>query len=101
MGQQQTAPGTWSQVSQTVWASTATSAGGGLSPAALAQGIAKGYWRVVGRTRLEGQPAIELSETGRGPDVWAPLPTLLWVNARTHLPIRMVNGVGHAQWDRE
>jgi hypothetical protein len=82
-----------------VWASTSDiSAAGGLSPADLARGIAKGYWQVVGRTRLEGQPAIELSETGRGPVVYAPLPTLLWVNARTHLPIRMVNGVGHAQW---
>ena len=44
------------------------SAVGGLSPADLARGIAKGYWQVVGRTRLEGQPAIELNETGRGPD---------------------------------
>jgi hypothetical protein len=96
----QTPPGTWSQVRQRVWASASDiSAAGGLSPADLARGIAKGYWRVVGRTRLEGQPAIELSETGRGPDLWGPLPTLLWVNARTHLPIRMVNGVGHAQWD--
>jgi hypothetical protein len=95
----QTPPGTWSQVSQRVWASTSDiSAAGGLSPADLARGVAKGYWQVVGRTRLEGQPAIELSETGRGPVVYAPLPTLLWVNARTHLPIRMVNGVGHAQW---
>ena len=99
-GSRQTAPGTWSQVTQKVWASTSDiTAGGGLSAADLARGIAKGYWQVVGRTRLEGQPAIELSETGRGPDLWAPLPTLLWVNARTHLPIRMMNGVGHAQWD--
>ena len=98
-GQRQTRPGTWSQVTQKVWVSTSDiSAAGGLSPADLARGIAKGYWQVVGRTRLEGQPAIELSETGRGPGVYAPLPTLLWVNARTHLPIRMVNGVGHAQW---
>jgi hypothetical protein len=96
----QTPPGTWSQVSQRVWASTSDiSAAGGLSPADLARGVAKGYWQVVGRTRLEGQPALELSETGRGPVVYDPLPTLLWVNARTHLPIRMVNGVGHAQWD--
>jgi hypothetical protein len=96
----QTPPGTWSQVSQRVWASTSDiSAAGGLSPADLARGVAKAYWQVVGRTRLEGQPAIELSETGRGPVVYDPLPTLLWVNARTYLPIRMVNGVGHAQWD--
>jgi hypothetical protein len=96
-GQVQTRPGTWSQVSQKVWVSASDITGaGGLSAADLARGIAKGYWRVVRRTRLEGQPAIELNETGRGPEVWDPLPTLLWVNARTHLPIRMVNGVGHA-----
>jgi hypothetical protein len=97
-GRVQTSPGTWSQVSQKVGVSVSDITGaGGLSGADLARGIAKGYWRVVRRTQLEGQPAIELSETGRGPDLWAPLPTLLWVNARTHLPIRMVNGVGHAQ----
>jgi hypothetical protein len=96
--QVQTSPGTWSRVSQKVGVSVSDIAGGGgLSAADLARGIAKGYWQVVRRTQLEGQPAIELSETGRGPDLWAPLPTLLWVNARTHLPIRMVNGVGHAQ----
>lgn len=96
-GQTQTTPGTWSRVSQKVWASTSDiAAGGGLSAADLARGIAKGYWRVVRRTRLEGQAALELSETGRGPVVYGPLPTLLWVNARTYLPIRMVNGAGHA-----
>ena len=95
-GPTQTRPGTWSRVSQKVWASTGDiTAGGGLSAADLARGIAKGYWRVVRRTRLEGQAAIELSETGRGPVVYDPLPTLLWVNARTYLPIRMVNGAGH------
>jgi hypothetical protein len=96
--QVQTSPGTWSQVSQKVGVSVSDITGaGGLSGADLARGIARGYWQVVRRTQMEGQPAIELSETGRGPDLWAPLPTLLWVNARTHLPIRMVNGVGHAQ----
>jgi hypothetical protein len=98
-GSRQTPTGTWSQVSQTVSPSTSDiSAVGGLSAADLAQGIAKGYWQVVGRTRLDGQPALELNETGRGPVVYDPLPTLLWVNSRTHLPIRMVNGVGHTQW---
>jgi hypothetical protein len=97
-GRVQTSPGTWSQVSQKVGVSVSDITGaGGLSGADLAGGIAKGYWQVVRRIQLEGQPAIELSETGRGPDLWGPLPTLLWVNARTHLPIRMVNGVGHAQ----
>jgi hypothetical protein len=95
----QTPPGTWSQVSQTVWVSSGSDVGPGgtFSAGSLAQGIAKGYWQVVGRTRLAGQPAIELNETGRGPLVYDPLPTLLWVNTRTHLPIRMVNGVGRAQ----
>ena len=88
-----------SQVSRRCGYPDDISAAGGLSPADLARGIAKGYWQVVGRTRLEGQPAIELSETGRGPGVYAPLPTLRRVNARTRLPIRMVNGVGHAEWD--
>ena len=65
---------------------------GDLSPAGLARGIAKGQWRVTGRTRVAGQPAIELSETRTG--VYRPLPTTLWVSARTHLPIRMNNGTG-------
>jgi hypothetical protein len=96
-GPTQTSPGTWSQVNEKVGVSGSDIMGaGGLSAADLARGIAKGYWQVVRRTRLEGQPAIELNETGRGPEVWDPLPTLLWVNARTYLPIRMVNGVGHA-----
>jgi hypothetical protein len=96
-GSVQTRPGTWSRVSQTVPAAMSdVGAGGGLSPAELARGIANGYWRVLQRTRLEGQPGLELSETGRGPDIYEPLPTLLWVNARTYLPIRMVNGVGHS-----
>ena len=96
-GPTQTSPGTWSQVNEKVGVSGSDIMGaGGLSAADLARGIAKGYWTVVRRTRLEGQPAIELNETGRGPEVWDPLPTLLWVNARTYLPIRMVNGVGHA-----
>jgi hypothetical protein len=45
-----------------------------------------------GRTSLEGQQAIELSETGHGTDIIEPLPVLLWVNAQTCLPIRMVVG---------
>jgi len=65
---------------------------GDLSPAGLAKAVANGQWRVTGRTRMAGQPAIELTETRTG--VYRPLPTTLWVNARTHLPIRMNNGVG-------
>jgi hypothetical protein len=61
-----------------------------LSPAALARDIIKGLWVVTGRTRLNGRPAIELTETRAG--VYQPLPTVLWVDARTHLPLRMING---------
>jgi hypothetical protein len=71
---------------------TDVGAGGLFNPAALARGIAGGAWRVMGRTRLDGQQAIELSETGHGTDILEPLPVLLWVNAQTYLPIRMVNG---------
>jgi hypothetical protein len=92
-----TPAGTWSRISGKFAAfSSDIGAGGFLSPASLARGIAEGEWRVLHRTRIQGQPAIELSETNRGPDHIEPLPTLLWVNAHTHLPIRMVNGVGHA-----
>jgi hypothetical protein len=91
-----TPAGMWSQVSGTVLNAPDIGSGGMLSPASLARGIATGQWRIMHRTRLKGQPAIELRETSHGPDVIEPLPTLLWVNARTHLPIRMVNGVGSA-----
>ena len=92
-----TPAGAWSRISgRFAGFSSDIGAGGFLSPASLARGIAEGEWRVVHRTRIEGQPAIELSETNRGPDHIEPLPTLLWVNAQTHLPIRMVNGVGHS-----
>jgi hypothetical protein len=47
---------------------------------------------VTGRTKIGGQPAIELAETRSGS--LQPLPTTLWVSARTHLPIRMINGAG-------
>jgi hypothetical protein len=63
-----------------------------LSPAALARGIIKGQWRVAGRTRLHGRQAIKLTETPAGS--YMPLPTVLWVDARTHLPLRMNNGAG-------
>jgi len=63
-------------------------------PANLARDIASGAWRVVGRTQLDGQQAIELSETDRGDNNTAlePLPVRLWVNAQTYLPIRLVTG---------
>jgi hypothetical protein len=70
-----------------------------ISPAQLAQQIAKGEWRVTRHTHLDGQPAIELTETATGE--FQPLPVVLWVNAHTHLPIRMIAGRGtvtQADW---
>ena len=91
-GQHDTRPGTWSRFTAQVPASTDVGAGGWFNPAVLIRGIANGAWRVVGRTELDGQQALKLSETGHGPDVIEPLPVLLWVNAQTYLPIRMVVG---------
>lgn len=64
-----------------------------LSPTTLAQDIAKGLWRVTRRTHVDGQQAIELTETPAS-YAYRPLPTLLWVNAHTYLPLRMINGAG-------
>lgn len=95
-GPANTPAGTWSRITGSFDAmSTDIGQDGFLSPAALAREIAAGQWRVVHRTRLEGKPAIELSETRHGPAMIMPLPTILWVNARTHLPIRMIVGAGH------
>jgi hypothetical protein len=60
----------------------------------LVHGIATGAWRVVGRTHLDGQQVIELSENGHvhGPVFLEPLPVRLWVNAQTYLPIRLIMG---------
>jgi hypothetical protein len=44
-----------------------TAGAGSFNPADLAQAIAQGQWRVAGRTRLDGQQAIELTETPAGP----------------------------------
>ena len=67
-----------------------------LRPAALAQEITNGLWRVTRRGRVHGQLAIELTETPAGH--YQPLPTLLWVNAHTYLPLRMLNGAGTRDW---
>ena len=92
-GNTDTPAGTWSEHTRKFVNPGAGT--GDLSPAGLARGIAKGQWRVTGRTKIGGQPAIKLTETKTG--VYQPLPTVLWVNARTHLPIRMNNGAG-ATW---
>jgi len=81
----QTAAGTWSL--QRGRFGNVTAGLDDLGPSALARGIAAGQWRVTGRTRVDGQQAIELTETPAGS--YKPLPVLLWVNAHTHLPLRM------------
>jgi hypothetical protein len=91
-GRKNTLAGTWSRFTAQVQASTDVGAGGMFNPAALVRGIAGGAWRVAGRTQLEGQQALELSETGHGTDIIEPFPVLLWVNAHTYLPIRILIG---------
>lgn len=68
-----------------------------LSPGTLAHEIAKGQWKVLRRTWLAGQRALELKEGS--PGVFDPLPTLLWISARSFLPLRMINGVGQPTQD--
>jgi hypothetical protein len=69
-----------------------------LGPAALAHEVAHGLWRVTGRAQVNGQPVIELAETRSGRYLhYMPLPVLLWVNARTYLPVRMITGAGTPQ----
>jgi hypothetical protein len=93
-GNRDTLPGTWSRFTTTVPIGSDISPGAIFGPANLARDIASGAWRVVGRTQLDGQQAIELSETDRGDNDTAlePLPVRLWVNAQTYLPIRLVTG---------
>ncbi|HEY6274696.1 MAG TPA: hypothetical protein VIX86_00025 [Streptosporangiaceae bacterium] len=88
----ETPPGTWSL--HTGRFSNPNPGLGDLSPAALAHQVVKGLWRVTGRTWVDGQRAIALTETPAGH--YQPLPTLLWVNARTHLPLRMIQGAGRS-----
>ena len=63
-----------------------------LLPSALANEITQGLWRVTRRARYEGQSAIELTQTPKG--MYRPLPVVLWVNAHTYLPLRMLWGPG-------
>jgi hypothetical protein len=97
MGATEVPAGTWAEFGHQFTAfdvASGVGAGGLFSPATLAQEIAKGQWRVLRRTRLDGQQVIVLSETPKGPI--APLPFLLWVNARTHLPLKYASGSGGA-----
>jgi hypothetical protein len=79
----ETRPGTWSVASFRAAVGSDFSPGAGPSPATIAHNIITGQWRVVRRARLDGQPALELRDDRAAIPV-APL----WVNARTHLPIR-------------
>lgn len=63
-----------------------------LSPAAVARDIIEGLWVVRGPARLNGRRAIKLTQTPAGH--YQPQPVTLWVDAHTHLPLRMVNGAG-------
>ena len=91
-GPANTPAGTWSRFTALVSSTSDVGARGLFNPAALVRGIANGAWRVVARTRLDGQQAIELSETGRGTAIIEPMPTLMWISAQTYLPIRLVSG---------
>jgi hypothetical protein len=86
-------PGTWSRFTGTVPGGSDVGPGGLFGPSTLVHGIATGAWRVTGRTQLDGQQAIELSETDRGQDtnILEPLPVRLWVNAQTYLPPTAAN----------
>ncbi len=68
-----------------------------LSPQSMARSIAQGDWRIVGHTRLDGQAALELSETAKAQDQYDPKPALLWINAHSYLPLKMITGVGTSQ----
>jgi hypothetical protein len=92
-GDTDTPPGTWSRFTAHIRPGTDVSPGATFDPARLIKGIASGLWRVVGHTSLDGQPAIQLSETGHA---FEPLPVTLWVDAQTYLPIRLVSGTADA-----
>jgi hypothetical protein len=88
--------GTWGKFGYQLPAflvATGVGAGNTFSPATLVQGIARGQWRVLRRTRLDGQPTIVLISTSSGP-IGGPLPFLLWVSARTYLPVKYSGGSG-------
>jgi hypothetical protein len=87
--------GTWAEFGDQIPAFAVASgvgAGGMFSPATLARGIAKGQWRVLRRIRLGGQLDLVLSETRKG--TIEPMPFLLWVSARTGLPVKYASGSG-------
>lgn len=85
-GSVRTPAGTWSRVTTQQYAEITdlTPGPGSLNPPDLARAIAQGQWRVLGLARLNGRAAIKLIETAKGT---ADALTVLWVSARTHLPL--------------
>jgi len=79
----ETPPGTWSAASFRAAVGSDFSPGAGLNPATIAHDIITGQWQVIRRARLDGQPALELQDDRTAIPIEP-----LWVNARTHLPIR-------------
>jgi hypothetical protein len=96
-GERNTLPGTWSRFTAPVQGGSDVGPGGFFNPSLLARGLAAGAWRVVGRARVDGQPAIELKENGYRKGIPESLPGRLWVNAQTYLPIRLVFGGSSVQ----
>jgi hypothetical protein len=63
----------------------------------LARQIARGQWRIVGHTRLRGQPAIKLAQTSSGS--YQGHPVYLWVSTASYLPLRMIWGTDGSETD--
>ena len=63
----------------------------------LAQQITHGQWRIIGHTRLRGQPAIKLAQTRSG--TFQGHPVFLWVSTASYLPLRMIWGSADSETD--
>jgi hypothetical protein len=86
--------GTWTEFPlppTSSFVSSDVSAGSLFSPAAIAQGITQGQWRVEERTQLGGRQALVLRETD---GQIQPGPFVLWVDAQTYLPLKWTDGTG-------
>jgi hypothetical protein len=94
-GDADTPAGTWSHVTlrnQSLAVSSNVGEGSPFYPPALAQAIVDGQWQIVRRTQIDGQPTLVLSETRAG-HIY-PRPFLLWVSARTYLPLKFAASGG-------
>ena len=61
------------------------------SPAQLRQEISSGFFKIVARTQLAGQPTLELRHTFPSPPGSRAWTRDLWASAQTYLPIRSVS----------